>query len=223
VEYDFVHWLANDNGQGVHITILTMLLLGGLGFPVPEDIPLILGGVAASQGLVSFRAVFLTCYVGVLLADQVIYLFGYYFGQRLLNAGTRSPFFPSITEDRVDSIRDGLRKKRLIYIVLGRHFFPLRTATFLIAGTLAIPYMEFLVADAFAALLSVTLVLWLGYLLGGQLTPEVISHLVHESHYYIFAFTLVGIVMYLVTRRIKKRKLQSAKKDVVNEQSLSSN
>ncbi|MFN8391521.1 MAG: VTT domain-containing protein [Bdellovibrionota bacterium] len=207
MEYDFAHWLTSDNGFGVHITVLSMLLLGGLGFPMPEDIPLVLGGVAASQGIVSIKGMFLTCYVGVLLADQIIFLFGFFFGQRLLNAGTRSTFFPSITESRVQRVRDGLRRRRLVYILLGRHFFPLRTATFLIAGTLRIPFIEFLIADAFAALLSVGLVLWVGYFLGGKLTPEMISHIVHQAHYYLAGFVALLALMYLINRTLRKRKV----------------
>ena len=206
MEYDFVKWLSHDNGFNVHVTVFTMLLLGGFGFPMPEDVPLILGGVASAKGLVSLEAIFITCYVGVIAADQIIYLFGYLFGQKLLNAGTRSPFFPSITEEKVVKIREGLRKKRLMYILLGRHFFPLRTATFLIAGTLAIPYLEFLAADAFAALVSVAIVVGLGRYLGEQLTPEVITHIVHESHYYILIIGLVALVIFMINRVFSKRR-----------------
>ncbi len=203
---DFYHWLASENGLGLHITLFSMLILGAFGFPIPEDVPLVLAGVASSQGLVNLKAIFVTCYVGVLLADQIIYFFGYWFGPRLLNAGTKSTFFPSITEHRIQVIRDGLRKRRFIYILLGRHFFPLRTATFLVAGALRIPFIEFLIADALAALLSVTIVVWLGYFLGGQLTPEVISHLVHQGNYYLAVGIGLCALVFLLGRGIKKRK-----------------
>lgn len=201
-----LHWLSSDNGLGAHISIFLMLLLGGFGFPIPEDVPLILAGVAASKKIVSLQGIFLTAYVGVIVADQIIYLFGYAFGQKLLARGTKSRFFPSITEDRVELIREGLRKKRLLYILLGRHFFPLRTATFLIAGALAIPYWEFLAADAFAALLSVGIVVWLGYFLGEKLTPEVIRHLIHQAHYYILIITCAAALVWLLTKKRRQRK-----------------
>lgn len=203
---DFYHWLASENGLGLHITLFSMLLLGAFGFPIPEDIPLVLAGVASAQGLVSLKAIFLTCYVGVLLADQIIYLFGYCFGQRLLHAGARSPIFPAITEHRIDVIRHGLRKRRFIYILLGRHFFPLRTATFLVAGALRIPFLEFLIADALAALISVTLVVWLGYWLGGKLTPEVISHIVHQGNIYLAVAIGIGVIAFVIGHTIKKRR-----------------
>ncbi len=211
----YVEWLTIDNGFNVHVTVFSLLVLGGFGFPIPEDIPLILGGVAWQQGLVAPQAILLTCYVGVLLADQMVYAFGYFFGQRILKAGTDSPLFPSITEERVLLIREGLRKKRLTYIFIGRHLFPVRTATFLTAGALHIPFLEFLIADAIAAVVSVSVVVAIGHVLGGQLTPEIISHLVHQSHYYIALVTLllavlVGAKFYIRHRRKKSRARKAA-------------
>ncbi len=210
-----VDWLSVDNGFNVHVTVLSLLLLGGFGFPIPEDIPLILAGVATQKHLVSPQAIMITCYIGVLAADQIVFAFGYFFGQRVLKAGTSSPLLPTITEERVEIIREGLRKKRLTYIFIGRHLFPVRTATFLIAGALRIPFLEFLAADAIAALVSVSIVVAIGHVLGGQLTPEVISHLIHRSHYYIAIFTGIfllcfGIRFYVKRQKRKRRALAAA-------------
>ena len=206
MESEFLVWLASDNGVAVHLAVFVMLLLGGLGFPIPEDIPILLGGVASAKGIVHLPTIFLTCYVGVLLADQTVFFIGYFFGQRMLSAGTRSRFFPSITESRVEEIRNGLRKKRLFYIFVGRHLFPVRSVTFLTAGALRIPYFEFLLADAIAALVSVGIVLGIGHYLGEQLSPDVVQHLVREAHYYILAVAVlicVGIGLRTVFRKRK--------------------
>lgn len=206
MDHEFFTWLVSEHGLGLHITLFGMLILGGFGFPIPEDIPLILGGVAASQDVVSFKAILLTCYLGVVLADQIIYFFGYFFGQKLINAGTKSDLFPSITEERVEKIRAGLRRRRFVYILVGRHLFPLRTATFLVAGSLAIPYLEFLIADAIAALLSVALVTSAGYWLGGQLSPEVIGHFIHQSNYYLIGIASFCGLIYLFSLSVKRHR-----------------
>ena len=199
----FLTWIASDNGLVVHLGILALLLLGGLGFPIPEDVPILLAGVAASKEIVHLKLVWLTCYGGVLLADQIIYWIGYFFGRRLLDAGTRSPFFPSFTEEKVDEVREGLRKKRLAIIFIGRHLFPVRSVTFLTAGALRIPYLEFLLADAFAALISVTIVLALGYYLGATITPEVISHVLQQAHIYLAALVVLTAAWYYF--KLKRR------------------
>ncbi|MCB0323237.1 MAG: DedA family protein [Bdellovibrionales bacterium] len=210
VEQELMSWLASDNGLVVHLTIFVLLILGGFGFPIPEDIPILLGGVAGAKGIVALPAVFATCYAGVLLADQVVFCIGYFFGQRILSAGTNSRFLPSITPERIQEVREGLRKRRLLYIFVGRHLFPVRSVTFLTAGALRIPYWEFLIADALAALISVSIVLGVGYYLGEQLTPEVVSHIVHDLHYYITGLVALSLVVLLVRHWVRRKKRLSA-------------
>ncbi len=192
-----IGWLASDNGLMVHVTVFALLILGGLGFPVPEDLPILLGGVAASKDIVSLEVMFLTCYLGVTFGDQIMFFVGHHFGQRILDAGTRSPFFPSITEDKVNEVREGLRKRRLLFIFIARHLFPIRSVTFIVAGALRIPYVEFFIADAIAGFVSVAIMLTLGVILGRTLTPEMIQHLSQQAHLYIIALVAVVMLAYL--------------------------
>ena len=205
-EFDYVQWLASESGLRVYIAIFILLLVGGFGFPVPEDIPVILAGVAASKDIISIEGAFAVSYIGVVVADQIVYFMGYFFGQKLVTAGKRSERFSFITEEKVEEIREGLRKRRLVYIFIGRHVFPVRTVTFLTAGALRIPYLEFLAADAFAALVSVGMVLWLGYFLGGRLTPEVIHDMIHEWHIYVGWTALACFSLWLLRREWLRRK-----------------
>ena len=208
-----LHWISSDNGLVVHISIFGLLLLGGFGFPIPEDVPLLLAGIASSQGIVSIELIWITCYVGVMAADLLLYFAGYFFGGKILEAGTRSKFFPAITEKSIERIRNGLRKRRLTIIFIGRHLFPVRTVTFLTTGALKVPFLEFLLADGIAALVSVTIVVSLGYYLGGQLTPEVISHFIQQAHVYVSVF-LIFLVLYYMARWRRKNREQAAAAEV---------
>lgn len=205
---EFLNWLAHDDGFYVHVAVFALLILGGLGFPIPEDIPLALGGVAAAKGIVSLPRVFVTCYVGVLVADQILFLVGYYFGKPILNASTRSRFLPSVTEEKVEELREGLRKRRLLYIFVGRHLFPVRSATFLTAGALRIPYLEFLISDAIAAVLSVSIVVGIGYFLGERLTQQVLDSVLPNAGYYITAILLIGGLIYWARRLARNKRRQ---------------
>lgn len=199
---EVLQWLASDNGQVVHITVFMLLVVGGLGFPVPEDIPILLGGVAAANNIVSYQSIFLICYLGVMLGDQIMFFIGHRYGQRILSAGTKSPFFPSITEDKVNEVREGLRKRRLLYIFIARHLFPIRSVTFVVAGALHIPFVEFFIADAFAAFISVGVMVGLGALLGETLSAETITHLAKQAHYYIIGIVVLLALGYLMNKRI---------------------
>lgn len=205
---EIITWLASDNGIRVHAGVFTLLILGGLGFPVPEDVPLLLAGVAVSKGIVSTYSAFAVCYVGVLLGDQMMYLFGYFFGHKLVSAGERSPFLPRITEERINAVREGLRKKRLVFIFVGRHLFPIRSVTFVTAGSLRIPFLEFFVADAFAALISVALMLGIGHVLGDRITPDTVEHVAERAHYYLGAIILLSLAVYGLSRKLSRSKTQ---------------
>ena len=206
MEHEIVAWLASDNGLVVHVAIFVMLLLGGLGLPIPEDIPIIFGGVAAAKHIVSLPNVLLTCYVGVVMADQMVYAIGYHFGNKLLSAGTKSRFFPSITEERVNEIREGLRRRRFVYIFIGRHLFPLRTATFITAGALRIRFIDFFVADLIAALVSVPIILAIGHTIGRNLEPEMLTQFAEDLNWYISGIVIIGLIIYLIRRIRKKQK-----------------
>jgi membrane protein DedA with SNARE-associated domain len=185
-------------------TIFIALILGGLGFPIPEELPLLLAGLALAQEPVGVIQMLVICYAGVLIGDQTMYLFGYLFGQKVLKAGANSTFFPGLTPERIDEVREGLRKRRLVYVFVGRHLFFLRSATFVVAGTLRVPYWEFLIADALAALVSVALFVFLGYMFGGQLSEETLSHIVRRAHIYIVVFVmLIGAGVYCYRMRVK--------------------
>lgn len=182
----------------MYSTVFIFLILGGLGFPIPEEFPLIIGGMAAASATASIQLMFVVCYLGVLIGDQTMYLFGRLFGHKLLRAGTKSSLFPSITEERVNEVREGLRKKRLLYLFIGRHFFFLRSVTFLVAGSLRVPFFEFLAADAAAALCSVGIFVGLGYFVGNQIAPEVITKIAHQATFYLVIALCLGAVVYLL-------------------------
>jgi membrane protein DedA with SNARE-associated domain len=186
--------------------IFILLILGGLGFPMPEELPLLIAGITASHGEISLVLAFIVCYVGVLVGDQTMYAFGYFFGRRILSAGTRSPFLPLVTEKRVNEVREGLRKRRLLYVLVGRHLFFLRSVTFVIAGSLHLPFKEFFIADAIAALLSVTVFITLGYWLGSSLAPELVTAFLRQANFYlaiILGVAAVGYAIYFKWFRVR--------------------
>ena len=138
-------------------------------------------------------------------------------------ASTRSSFFPAITENRVNEIREGLRRKKLLYIFIGRHLFPVRTVTFLTAGALRIPFLEFLFADALAALISVFIMVGLGFFLGSHLTPETTNYLINQAHIYILYGIVFILFAWLIKRIYFKKKLNPVCLELKNSNHKNSN
>lgn len=205
---DFSSLISSDNGLFLHWIILVSLLLGGLGLPIPEDLPVLLGGIVIGRGVVSLSTMAAICYVGVVVADLMIYGIGYKLGNKLVTYGTRSPFLPSVTQDRVDRIREELRKRRFLCIFIGRHLFPIRSVTFLTAGALKVPFLEFLLTDLIAGLVSVAIMLSIGIYVGENITPETFSALGDELHTLAIVLTVLIVVSglyFLYKRRLKQR------------------
>ena len=184
-------WLSSDNGLIVHLAVFVFLILGGLGFPFPEDVVIALSGVASAKGVVELHHVFATCYFGVMIADIFIFFIGYFFGSYLLNAGANSRFISFISLERIDEVREGLRKRRFFYIIVGRHLFPLRTITFVMAGALRLSFVEFVATDAIAALLSIWIALYVGFCVGERLTSDSLYALLSRAHVWILLLVLL--------------------------------
>ncbi len=187
-------------------TIFILLVLGGLGFPMPEEIPLFLGGMSAANNTEPLELLFLVCYLGVLIGDQTMYLFGYFFGQKILQVGTESTFLPAVTPERVDAVREGLRRRRLVCLFIGRHLFLLRSVTFVVAGSLRLPPLEFFAADAVAALFSVSIFMALGYWLGAHMSPELFSKYAHDVSIWLTVAAFGAGILFFVVRTVRKRK-----------------
>ena len=153
-------WIAAQDPHTIYAILFALLLAGPFGLPVPEDIPLILGGVIANQGVVHLDTVFVICYSGIIIGDLIIYLIGRRYGPRLF---AKPRLRQRFTPERVARLKRRLEKRGFMAIFIARHLPYLRTVTFLACGAVKMPLRKFFVADAAAALVSAPLMLALGF------------------------------------------------------------
>ena len=59
--------------------------LGGMGFPIPEEVPVLTAGVLAHKGVVRWWLALLVCVAGVATGDLVLYMTGRRWGERVLD------------------------------------------------------------------------------------------------------------------------------------------
>ena len=71
--------------------VFLVLLLCGLGLPVPEDIPIITSGYLVHLGTMSFWPALTANLLGIMLGDLMIYGFGYWMGPKALEPPHASP------------------------------------------------------------------------------------------------------------------------------------
>src|SRR6185503_4439428 len=143
-----------------YLGIFAVLLLGSLGAPIPEEIPIIAAAVLSHEDVVRWWLALPICLLGVLSGDMVLYWIGRHWGERVLDCRlARLVLSPA----REQWLKAAYRKHALKTIVTARHVVGLRAAAFLTAGSAGVPFRKFVVADAGAAVLGVPLTFGLTY------------------------------------------------------------
>lgn len=202
--------LLAQSGIWIYITLFMLLMGGAIGLPIPEDLPLLLAGVLLHEGRANLNIVLPVTYTAILLGDLLIYSAGRKIGPSI---SKRSWFTLRVSDSQMRRFKYNLDKRSLLMIFVARHLFYLRTLTFLSCGALKMNIWRFLIADAAAALISVPLVLALGYFAAEHY--EYVIGLLGKAKVGSLVVALVLLVGYLIYRRQKrKRSLKTSEVEV---------
>jgi membrane protein DedA with SNARE-associated domain len=140
--------------------IVLVLVLGGLGLPVPEEAPVILAAVLSRRRAMWWPTALASCFTGVMLGDMVVYALGYFYGEKVLRFRLTRKF---LTKPREAQIKGYFHRHGIKILVLGRFAVGFRTAAYLTAGILRLPPLRLLLADLCAATLTTLVFFGLGY------------------------------------------------------------
>jgi membrane protein DedA with SNARE-associated domain len=163
---DAVEALQDFVDNFTYLGIFAVLLLGSLGVPIPEEMPLIAAAALSHEGLVRWWLALPVCLLGVLSGDMVLYWIGRRWGERVLDWRlVRLVLSPA----RERWLEAAYRRHALKTVVTARHVVGLRAAAFLTAGSARVPFWKFVVADAGAASVGVPLVFGLAYFFVDQI------------------------------------------------------
>lgn len=195
------HWILFQQGTLIYLGIFLALLGGAVGLPIPEDAPLIVAGYLLHQGEVALQPTFVTCYTAIILGDIIIFWVGRKFGAALF----RRPWFQSRkTQRRIKRIKIRLERQGFLMIFVARHLFYLRTITFLTCGAVRMRFQHFLMADLLAALVSVPLVIWLGYIFGEN--SEKLYAVIAQAQHAAIGILICLLVGFLLLRYYLRRR-----------------
>lgn len=132
-----------------------------LGFVLPGELAVVLGGVLASHGRASLPAMMAVVAAGAVLGDSVSYELGRQLGPRLLTARLVQRHVPA-----VDAIQRLMRRWGTWAVVIGRATAYLRPLVPAVAGVAGMRYRRFLLANAAGGVAWAAGFTGLGYLLG---------------------------------------------------------
>jgi membrane protein DedA with SNARE-associated domain len=173
--------------------IFLVLLLGGLGAPIPEELPVLAAGALARGGVIRWWMGLGLCIVGVVVGDVVLYWAGHHWGDRLLRWRLVRGV---LTEAREHRLASGYRRHGVKIVLVARHVMGVRAAAFLTAGIVRLPFWKFLLVDAAAACVGVPFTFGLAYFFTDQL--QAILDDVHRVERWLFLAGFVAVAAWLM-------------------------
>ncbi|MCU0661419.1 MAG: DedA family protein [Myxococcota bacterium] len=197
---ELIFQLTELNGGFAILVVFGILLLCGLGLPIPEDIPLIAAGYLIYLHETTWAIALLAGMSGVLVGDSIIFWFGKRLGAKLFRS--RLVMFLT-TPQRILKIKAYYRKYGEKIIIAGRFLPGLRAAIFFVAGSSGVRYSKFIALDGIAALVSVPVWLFLGSRFGSEI--DSLMDKIHRGKTIALA-VLGGIVLVYIISFIWKAK-----------------
>jgi membrane protein DedA with SNARE-associated domain len=159
-------FLANYSEHFIYAGLFLILLIAGLGLPIPEELTLLTGGFFVHLGIARFYPILTVAFVGVLIGDLIIYSIGRKWGHGII---THQHLHKVFTEKRLQRVRQFFCDHGNKTIFIARFLSGFRVATFLAAGTMGVKPGQFLFLDILAALIMVPLLVGLGYYFGASI------------------------------------------------------
>ncbi len=171
--------------------LFAVLLLCGLGLPLPEDVALLAGGFLVHRGVTHYPMTLMVSLVGVVAGDNSLFFLGRRFGTGLVRYfGIARP----ASKIQLDRIRDFMNRYGRRAIFYARFLAGFRALIYLSAGSFGVTPVRFLIYDLLGAVISVPIVVSIGYLFGGQI--EVAIHYLGGFERLIWLVVLLSIAIY---------------------------
>lgn len=153
-------------GHFTYAAVFGLLVAGGLGVPVPEELVQLTSGYLARRGVLSLLPAVIVAWVGIVAGDFLLFRLGRRHGPRILESRHVARV---LTPRRRAFIERHFASHSVLTIVVARHASGLRLPVFALAGASGVRSATFLVADGLSALASVPLVVGAGWYFAGHI------------------------------------------------------
>lgn len=157
---------ANYIEHFTYVGLFCVLLLCGLGLPLPEDVALLAGGFLAHRGLTQLPMTMAVALLGVVAGDNWLFYLGRRFGTGLVSYFQLGR--PS-SQAQIERLKEFLHRHGHRTIFYARFLAGVRALIYLTAGSLGFSAGRFVLYDLLGAVISVPIVVSLGYLFGSQI------------------------------------------------------
>jgi membrane protein DedA with SNARE-associated domain len=197
-------WIAQVAPQAPYIVIVGVLILTGFGVPVPEDIPIIVGGYLCGMGYANPWIMFPAIFIAILGADGIVFWLGRRYGHHIPRLPLLRRF---LTVDRLARTEAMLHRHGGKFIFMARFLPGIRTAAFFTAGVFKLPYWKFLLYDGAAAFISVPTIFFLAFFFAHEI--DRVKHMIAEGQLVAIGVIVVGVALFFGIKRLFRRRLVS--------------
>lgn len=200
-----VEWLAGlEGGWSTYFLLFFVMYISGVGLPIPEELPLAVGGFLIARGEIDPLA-FAVCVVGaLLLGDLTAYGLGRVFGLKLRRIW---PFSWALTEERFEIVKARFRANEGKAIFFGRFVTGVRLVSYVVCGITHVPIVKFVAIDAIAVLVYAPMPALIGYWLGDIQASVKLARKIEAG--IGLALALAGTTAYLYWKSGQKRRVET--------------
>ncbi len=181
-----------------YAAVFGLLLVAGVGVPIPEEVTQLTAGVLSHEGYLRLGIALPVVWAGILAGDTVLFLVARRLGPRALEW---RPVRRVLTPARREKLDRHFARHAFLTVAVARHTGGIRFAAFALAGATGVRVATFVVADGLSALVSVPIVVGAGYLF---------AHHLGEARRDLRIFELAVLVVALATAwvvvRIRRRR-----------------
>lgn len=202
-------FLTDLSGGSAYAIIFGLLIACGLGFPLPEDIPLIAAGYLVWDETLDWLPAFLVTLAGVLAGDTILFMIGHKLGIKILEQERVQMLF---SPEKIRRTRAYFRKYGDKIVFFARFVAGFRAAAFFMAGAMQMRYRRFIFLDGMAATISVPVWIGIGFVMGhlfGDEISRILQSLKHlKAGFTLVVFAIVAIVAVRTYLQFRKAKAQ---------------
>lgn len=195
-------WITTQGFEGGVLISFLLLFACGLGFPMPEDIPLIIAGAFLCTTTTRWIIVGFACWAGIIAGDCCLYFLSRKYGLEI----TKAPVIGKhVTRERIEYVEGLFAKYGVGVVAVCRLFAGIRGAMVIAAGATKYSFLKFFLADSIAAIISGGMFMLLGFWVGSKINDEIISRF---KHYFTAGAVLlaVGFVAWIIIKRKRNKK-----------------
>jgi membrane protein DedA with SNARE-associated domain len=186
--------------NGSYAVFFAVLIVAGLGVPIPEDIVLIAAGVLSHHGVVSLPISVLVCFVGVMGGDMTLFFMARRIGPAILK---RRPLNLFLTEERRERVERMFEQRGGVMVFTARHLAGLRAPVFAVAATHGMSAWRFFWWDFLGLCVSAPLVIGLGYVFAESI--DLVFHKIQRVERAVAVILLLLLVVVAAVSVMVKR------------------